>query len=565
MTMSEGSPAVVLTAQDLNVAIRARPADLQRILNKIQGRGQAASVQKKQTILRDVTIKIPGPSLTAIIGPSGCGKTTLLDALSGRRRNDALLEYSGRTSIVGDGHNYATTRSGSASGLDVAYARQEDNLFPMLTVRETLEYAATLNSHQSQRSERGDAVGDVIHSLGLDRCADSRIGDPQHKGCSGGEIRRTSIGIQILKRQPILFLDEPTTGLDSKAALDLLHVLRRLVDNGTTVVVTLHQPRSEAWAEIENLVVMSQGTVLYAGNSQHSLGHFAKGGWSVNAFDNPFDFISDLIAVDTRSESAEETSRARVMGLRELWISTPLVDNHMHFRQSLAISPCPGYDRQEGNRFWKLLLTHCHRTLRMTLRDRLGVVASLLEGLCMGLACGLIFYQLDGDLPGIRSRQGALYCTSSMQSYLVLLYETYRLTADLPAYDRELEDGVVTPATFYLSRRLTRFAIEDITTPLIFSIAFYFMAGLRAGASEFFLYYLVQLLLHLISVNVATCCAATTRGFIRAGLLANLNYVVQCLCAGLFINPGSLAPWVGWIRWGTHLVSALPMTTMSCA
>jgi ABC-type multidrug transport system ATPase subunit len=112
----------VMTAQDLNVAIRARPTNLQSILNKIQGPGQAASVQQKQTILKDVTIKIPGPSLTAIIGPSGCGKTTLLDALSGRRRNDALLEYAGGTSIVGDGHKYATRRGGSASGLDVAYA-----------------------------------------------------------------------------------------------------------------------------------------------------------------------------------------------------------------------------------------------------------------------------------------------------------------------------------------------------------------------------------------------------------------------------------------------------------
>lgn len=212
-----------------------------------------------------------------------------------------------------------------------------------------------------------------------------------------------------------------------------------------------------------------------------------------------------------------------------------------------------------GQRFWRLLIIHCRRTLRVTLRDRLGFAAVLLEGTCMGLAFGTIFYQLGNDLPGIRSRQGALYCTCSMQSYLICLYETYRLTTAMGAYDREIEDGVVTPLVFYLSRRLVRFALEDAMTPLMFSASFYFMAGLKSGTGEFFSFYLVQLLLHLISLNVATLCAASTRDFMRAGLLANLNYAIQCLCAGLLINSRSLTQPVRWAQWITYLVSAFPV------
>lgn len=94
-----------------------------------------------------------------------------------------------------------------------AYVMQQDVLIPTLTVAETLSYAADLRLGANvSRVERETIVKEVILELGLKDCANTRIGDDGHKGCSGGEKRRVSIGVQLLANPSVLYLDEPTTG-----------------------------------------------------------------------------------------------------------------------------------------------------------------------------------------------------------------------------------------------------------------------------------------------------------------------------------------------------------------
>lgn len=188
---------VSIAAQGLNVNSHPRRSIARKILSKLGG---DATVRHQTRILKDVTFDIPGPSLTAIVGPSGSGKTTLLNALSGRD-SGIETELTGKVCIIGPGISVCGAR---ISARDVAYVKQEDHLEPLLTVRETLEYAAALCPRHTKGSERAKLVEDLIGLLRLDQCADIRLGDSSRKGCSGGEIRRTSIGIQILKRHAVL-------------------------------------------------------------------------------------------------------------------------------------------------------------------------------------------------------------------------------------------------------------------------------------------------------------------------------------------------------------------------
>lgn len=156
-----------------------------------------------KTILDGINAHMPAGSLTAIIGSSGSGKTSLLNMMAGRMES-SRLKVSGSTTFNGDPD---ISRIGSA------YVMQEDILIPTLTVRETLQYAAELRLPPPMTAaERRDAVEDVILELGLKECADTRIGNSARKGCSGGEKRRTSIGVQMLANPSVLFCDEPTTG-----------------------------------------------------------------------------------------------------------------------------------------------------------------------------------------------------------------------------------------------------------------------------------------------------------------------------------------------------------------
>ena len=135
----------------------------------------------------------------------------------------------------------ATTYNGMAgmTGVRSAYVMQQDVLLPTLTVRETLQYAADLRlPPPTTADERRIIVDEVILELGLKECADTRIGNDIHKGCSGGEKRRTSIGVQLLANPSVLFLDEPTTGLDATSAHQLVRTLKGLAKKGRTIITT---------------------------------------------------------------------------------------------------------------------------------------------------------------------------------------------------------------------------------------------------------------------------------------------------------------------------------------
>lgn len=142
------------------------------------------------------------------------------------------------------------------------------------------------------------------------------------------------------------------------------------------------------------------------------------------------------------------------------------------------------------------------RTFKTTIRDPMGVAGSLLESIGMAAICGWIFLQLGEDLAGIRSRQGSLYTAASLNGYLLLLYDTYRLTIDIRLFDRERNEGVVGVPAFLLSRRLARLPLEDLPVPLLFSIVFYFMVGYRLEAAQFFIFFALALLTHCCDI----CC-----------------------------------------------------------
>lgn len=165
---------------------------------------EVGTSHRTKNILQDVSADIPSGTLTAILGGSGSGKTTLLNVLSsrihGRRlHRSGTITFNNSTDIRKIRH---------------AYVMQQDCLIPSLTVRESLQYAVDLRLRGAQsREARHQVVEEIILELGLKECADTRIGDERKKGCSGGEKRRTSIGVQLCENPSVLFLDEPTTGL----------------------------------------------------------------------------------------------------------------------------------------------------------------------------------------------------------------------------------------------------------------------------------------------------------------------------------------------------------------
>ncbi|KAF2878078.1 ABC transporter-like protein [Massariosphaeria phaeospora] len=550
---SHGANAISLREVDpvgvrlehLSVSVDESPSAVAKLFSK--NKSPVSHTNHVKTILDDVSMDFEPGTLTAIIGGSGSGKTSLLNQMSGRMKGNRL-SVSGGTLFDG---------SEDTSGVRSAYVIQQDILLPTLTVRETLMYAAQLRLPPSiTQEERKRLVEEVIMELGLKEAADTRIGNHEHRGCSGGERRRTSIGVQLLSNPSLLWLDEPTTGLDSTSAYQVVKTLQYLARKGRTIIVTIHQPRSEIWNLFDNIILLTKGCPAYAGSAKECLPYFASQGHEVPPFTNPAEYLIDIVSVDNRSDEAEKNAQARVDQIKEAW--------REHSTKQTTEAKAPGTitkhpSKTLGAKHTSLLqqirvLTA--RTWVVTIRDPMGMFGSLVEAIGMSIITGWIFLQLDGSLSGIRSRQGALYTASALQGYLVLLYETYRLTTDIQLFDEEARQGVVGIPAFLISRRLARMFIEDVPVPLIFSLIFYFMTGFRTDGKEFLTFFSVMLLEQYIAVCFATTCVAISRNFAGASLVANLAYTLQSMACGYFIQSNTIPIYVRWTKWTSYVFYA---------
>lgn len=532
--------------EHLSVLVDEAPSVLARLFSKTKAPANQSHVK---TILNDISAEMPSGSLTAIIGGSGSGKTSLLNQMSGRMQGKRLAT-SGRTLFNGN-EDTASIRS--------AYVIQQDILLPTLTVRETLTYAAQLRLPSSvSQDERKQLVEAVILELSLKEAADTRIGNHTHKGCSGGEKRRTSLGVQLLSNPSLLYLDEITTGLDSTSAFQIVKTLQGLARKGRTIVVTIHQPRSEIFGLFDNVVLLTKGSLAYAGGAKECLPYFSTLGYEMPPFTNPAEYLIDLVSVDNRSEGAEAAAEERVNGIKEAWRkhSSALATEKNDLNSASAGTISTNRSKHaEHTPLIRQIRVLTARTWTVTIRDPMGMFGSLLEAVSMAVITGWIFLNLDGSLSGIRSRQGALYNAAALQGYLILLYETYRLTTDIQLFDEERRQGIISIPAFLISRRLARFAIEDIPVPLIFSLIYYFMAGFRSDGAVFLTFFSVVLLLHYIAVCFAMTCIAVSRHFAGASLVANLAYTLQSMGCGYFIQSNTIPIYVRWTKWTCYLVS----------
>merc|ERR1719453_1256025 len=145
----------------------------------------------------------------AIVGPSGAGKTILLDTLTFSKGPGAAA---GEISLCGE----KMTREMFVK--QAIYVPREDNLWPTMTPRDHLEFAFKMYKPDLDAAQLAVEVNELLNVTGLTSCADTRAGGFLFKGLSGGQRRRLSLAVALVKQPRVIVLDEPTSGLDSAAA-----------------------------------------------------------------------------------------------------------------------------------------------------------------------------------------------------------------------------------------------------------------------------------------------------------------------------------------------------------
>ncbi|NWV06110.1 ABCG2 protein, partial [Ptilonorhynchus violaceus] len=512
-------------------------------------------------VLRDVN-GIMKPGLNAILGPTGSGKSSLLDILAARKDPRGL---SGDILINGAPQpaNFKCT-----SG----YVVQDDVVMGTLTVRENLKFSAALRLPKSvKEQEKNERVNQIIKELGLSKVADSKVGTQFSRGVSGGERKRTNIGMELITDPAILFLDEPTTGLDASTANAVLLLLKRMSKQGKTIIFSIHQPRYSIFRLFDNLTLLAAGRVLYHGPAQHAIEYFQSLGYQCEPYNNPADFFLDIINGDSTAvamSKADENNTAESTEERlehDKTLAEQLAEkysNSSYYRETKAClenissgnkKKTKGVFRQitYANSFLHQLKWVSRRTFKNMIGNPQASIAQVCVTALLGLTVGAIFFGLTEDSAGLQNRVGAMFflttnqCFSSISAIELFVVEK-------KIFIHEYISGYYRTSAYFISKLMADLIPIRTLPSIIFTCIVYFMLGkygLKPTVGAFFTMMFTLMMVSYTATSMALAIAAGQSVVAVANLLMTITFVFMTIFSGLLVNLTSVMSWLSWLKY----------------
>uniref|UniRef100_A0A8B9J6H8 ATP binding cassette subfamily G member 2 (JR blood group) n=1 Tax=Astyanax mexicanus TaxID=7994 RepID=A0A8B9J6H8_ASTMX len=492
---------------------------------------------------------IMNSGMNAIMGPTGSGKTSLLDVIAGRKDPRGLK--SGKVLV----DNALVT---SSLRLSSAYVVQNDVLMGTLTVRENLAFSANLRLSLAEYSSSDKAmkVESVIKELGLTDCANTKIGTEFLRGVSGGERKRCSIGMELITSPSLLFLDEPTTGLDSNTANAIIDLLHRLSRSGKTIIFSIHQPRYSIYRQFDHLTLMNKGEIIYAGSADKALTYFEEIGYKCEPFNNPADFFLDItneaFSLQANSSNSDKAGTDCV-----LLIVLILHINYYHCLYVVLVRN-PSLQRTVWNinvselvlfLFLVQLMLVSTRTVKNILRNPQTSYAQLFLNIFFGTLVGLIYYQIPHTLPeALQNRTGAFFfLTINMVFGNLSAVELF--ISERVLFIHETSSGYYRTSAYFLSKVFADLLPNRILPVFVFSAIPYFMMALKPEVEAFFLYCVTMSMISLSAVSLAFLVSASVGSFAMANILIALPFVFMMVFGGFLVNLNSMLSWMSWLKW----------------
>ncbi|XP_069711513.1 broad substrate specificity ATP-binding cassette transporter ABCG2 isoform X2 [Phaenicophaeus curvirostris] len=508
-------------------------------------------------VLKDVN-GIMRPGLNAILGPTGSGKSSLLDILAARKDPHGL---SGDILINGAPQpaNFKCT-----SG----YVVQDDVVMGTLTVRENLKFSAALRLPKSvKEQEKNERVNQIIRELGLTKVADSKVGTQFTRGVSGGERKRTNIGMELIMDPAILFLDEPTTGLDASTANAVLLLLKRMTKQGKTIIFSIHQPRYSIFRLFDNLTLLAAGRVLYHGPAQHAIEHFRFIGYECEPYNNPADFFLDIINGDSTAVAMNKTDDINTESIEEhteydKTLAEKLAEkysNSAYYQETKAVLENISLGNKKKSRAVFRQITYANSFLhqlkwvsKRTFKNLVGNPQASIAQICvtafLGLIVGAIFFGLKEDFSGIQNRVGAMFflttnqCFSSISAIELFVVEKKIFT-------HEYISGYYRTSAYFISKLMADLIPMRTLPSIIFTCIIYFMLGLKPTAEAFFTMMFTLMMVSYTATSMALAIAAGQSVVAVANLLMTIAFVFMIIFSGLLVNLTSVMSWLSWLKY----------------
>lgn len=495
------------------------------------------------------------PGLNAIMGPSGGGKSSLLDVLAMRKDPAGL---SGEVLLNG---NPLPRNFKRISG----YVTQKDIITGTLTVRENLMFCANLRLPTSiNPKDKVELVKKTISDLGLDSCADTKVGNDIIRGISGGEKKRACIAIELVTSPPVLFLDEPTTGLDASTANQAMRLLKRLANQGRTIVFSIHQPRYSIFKLFDSLTLLAKGRRVFHGPLSEALPYFEEIGYTCAEHNNPADFFLDVVNGDAdlgesskdtvkviKEQDLEDSSTVLAIELNKKFELTDLYKTTKKEVQEASVSRSGDWHSDVS----PYATNSLHQFRFLFRRAFFNVIRNpaafsiLFINVFVGLVFGVLFFQIEDSLTtGTQNRFGVLFfmVTNTIFSAMTSL-EVFVAEKDL--FTHQYASGYYRASPYFLAKLLADTLPLRTFGPFLFASVTYWMTGLKPEFGAFVQFFLLVLSVGYSAQALVLFFGSICPDRVMAQSLLSLVFILSILFAGLLLKVDSIMGWLGWLQY----------------
>uniref|UniRef100_A0A9J7Y4K6 Broad substrate specificity ATP-binding cassette transporter ABCG2 n=1 Tax=Cyprinus carpio carpio TaxID=630221 RepID=A0A9J7Y4K6_CYPCA len=495
---------------------------------------KSGSICRRTTVHKEILVDLNGimrPGLNAILGPTGSGKSSFLDVLAARKDPAGL---SGEVLINGA---LQPPNFKCLSG----YVVQDDIVMGTLTVRENLCFSAALRlSSQISPREKEARVNHLISELALNKVADAKVGTQLIRGISGGERKRTSIGMELIIDPSVLFLDEPTTGLDASTAYSVLLLLKRMAGQGRTIIMSIHQPRYSIYRLFDSLTLLVNGKQVYHGPTQDALDYFANIGYACEAHNNPADFFLDIINGSSAAVNMTKIQNNGVLStISELERITRAKDNNIKAK-------C--HTITYNSSFFHQLRWVLWRTFWNLMLNPQTSVAQLAVTTLMAAIVGAIFYGVKDNQSGIQNRFGVLFFITTNQCFSTLSAAELFIT-ERKLFIHEYTSGYYRVSVYFLSKILSDIITQRTVPTILFTCVVYFMIGLKPTVAAFFIFMLTVILVSCAAVSMTMAISADQSVVAVANIFMTISFIFMMIFSGLLVNLKSIMDWLSWLKY----------------
>ncbi|KAM6949243.1 broad substrate specificity ATP-binding cassette transporter ABCG2 [Aplochiton taeniatus] len=516
---------------------------------------------RRKASVKDILIDLNGimkPGLNAILGATGSGKSSFLDVLAARKDPAGL---SGEVLIDGAAQ---PSNFKCLSG----YVVQDDVVMGTLTVRENFRFSAALRLPSSiKQKEKEEKINRLIKELGLTKVADSRVGTQLIRGISGGERKRTNIGMELIIDPSVLFLDEPTTGLDASTANSVLLLLKRMSSHGRTIILSIHQPRYSIYRLFDTLTLLVSGKQVYHGPAQNALNYFKDIGYICEPHNNPADFFLDVIngdstavafnKVDNDSDSDPDGMTSSRQGIEERLVQE--YRSCQDYKQTKAELESIVRGKETTVRSASRTITYntsfftqfrwvLKRTFQNLMLNPQTSFAQVGVTLFLALIVGAIFFGVKDDQSGMQNRMGALFFITTNQCFSALSSAELFIT-ERKLFIHEYISGYYRVSVYFLTKILSDIITLRTIPAIVFSLVAYFMIGFKPTVEAFFIFMLTVALVAYTATAMTMAISADQTVVAIANIFMTISFVFMMIFSGLLVNLPSIAGWLGWLKY----------------